>query len=99
MLAGILKEKRKGRGALDFNFPEAKVRLDEKGKPLEIQVKRGGNAEAIIEEFMLLCNEVVANYLYQQKVPFIYRAHERPAEDKLCMLRDFLSLFNIKLEI
>ncbi len=98
MLAGILKEKRKGRGALDFNFPEAKVRLDEKGKPLEIQVKRGGNAEAIIEEFMLLCNEVVANYLYQQKVPFIYRAHERPAEDKLCMLRDFLSLFNIKLK-
>ena len=98
ILAGILKEKRKSRGALDFNFPEAKVTLDEKGKPLEIQVKRGGDAETIIEEFMLLCNEVVANYFYQQKVPFIYRVHERPAEDKLCVLRDFLSLFNIKLK-
>jgi ribonuclease R len=98
MLAGILKEKRRRRGALDFNFPEAKIILDERGKPLEIKVRKNGEAEMIIEEFMLLCNEVVADHFYRQKIPFIYRVHERPAEDKLCMLRDFLSLFNIKLK-
>ncbi|NLJ56677.1 MAG: ribonuclease R [Firmicutes bacterium] len=97
-LAGILKEKRKRRGALDFNFPEAKVILDEQGKPLEIKVREHGAAETMIEEFMLLCNEVVADYFYRQKTPFIYRVHERPTEEKLSTLRDFLSLFNIKLK-
>ncbi|NMB36279.1 MAG: ribonuclease R [Firmicutes bacterium] len=98
LLAGVLRDKRKKRGALDFNFPEAKVKLDKQGKPLEIQVRRDGAAETIIEEFMLLCNEVMANYFYEQKVPFVFRVHERPAEDKLSLLRDFLSLFNIKLK-
>ncbi len=97
-LAEKLKEKRIKRGALDFNFPEAKVKLDKQGKPLEIKVRRGGRAESIIEEFMLLCNEVIAAHFHRQKVPFVYRVHERPEEEKLYGLRDFLSLFNIKLE-
>lgn len=97
-LAGLLKEKRLKRGALDFNLPEARVKLDEKGRPLEIIVSRGGEAESIIEEFMLLCNEVIATHFYRQKIPFIYRIHESPEEDKLYVLRDFLSLFNLKLK-
>jgi len=97
-LAGRLKAKRLQRGALDFNFPEAKVKLDDQGRPLEIIVKRGGPAESIIEEFMLLCNEVIATHFYRLQVPFVYRVHERPEEEKLYALRDFLTLFNIKLE-
>jgi ribonuclease R len=97
-LAERLKEKRIRRGALDFNFPEAKVKLDEQGKPLEIRVRRGGRAESIIEEFMLLCNEVIAAHFHRLKIPFVYRVHERPEGEKLYALRDFLSFFNIKLE-
>jgi|LSQX01.2.fsa_nt_gb ribonuclease R len=95
-LARILKENRIKRGALDFDFPEAKIKLNEDGRPLEIQIKRGGHAESIIEEFMLLCNEVIAAHFFRLKTPFIYRVHERPDEDKLYILRDFLSIFNIK---
>lgn len=97
-LAEKLKARRLKRGALDFSFPEAKVKLDEQGKPLKIVVKRGGRAESIIEEFMLLCNEVVAVHFHRLKIPFVYRVHERPEEEKLYALRDFLSLFNIRLE-
>lgn len=97
-LAEILKERRIKRGALDFNFPEAKLKLDEQGRPLEIKVRKGGRSESIIEEFMLLCNEVVATHFNREKVPFVYRVHERPDEEKLYALRDFLSIFNIKLK-
>lgn len=97
-LAESLKAKRRRRGALDFNFPEAKVKLDGQGKPLEIIVKRGGRAESIIEEFMLLCNEVIATHFFRLKTPFVYRVHERPEEEKLYALRDFFTLFDIKLE-
>ena len=95
-LARILKEKRVEGGALDFNFPEAKIKLDGDGKPVEIQVRNGGEAESIIEEFMLQCNMAIATHFHKQKTPFIYRVHERPEGDKLSMLRDFLSLFDIK---
>jgi len=98
LLAGLLKENRIRRGALDFNFPEAKLKLDEHGRPLDIQIKRGGHAESIIEEFMLLCNEVIASHFFNLKTPFIYRVHDRPDDDKLYILRDFLSLFDIKLK-
>ncbi len=98
VLAGLLKEKRLARGALDFNFPEAKVILDERGKPLHIEVRRAGVSESIIEEFMLLCNGVIASHFCRLKVPFIFRVHEQPELDKLYVLRDFLSLFDIKLK-
>ncbi|MDO9534245.1 MAG: ribonuclease R [Bacillota bacterium] len=97
-LADVLKEKRLKRGALDFNFPEAKITLDEQGRPIEIKVRRGGRSESIIEEFMLICNEVVATHFDRAKVPFVYRVHERPDEEKLYALRDFLTIFDIKLK-
>jgi ribonuclease R len=61
-------------------------------------VRSGGLAESMIEEFMLLCNEVIATHFHQLQVPFVYRVHERPEEKKLYALRDFLSLFDIKIE-
>ncbi len=97
-LARAMREKRIKRGALDFEFPEAKVVLDEQGRPLEISVSRPGLAESIIEEFMLYCNGVIATHFHRLGVPFIYRVHERPDMEKLLLLRDFLTLFNIKLQ-
>jgi ribonuclease R len=94
-LAGLLKKRRMKRGALDFDFPEAKIILDKEGKPLEIKVRRGGLAESIIEEFMLLCNEIVAAHFQELKIPFIFRVHERPEGDKLFALKNFLRLMNI----
>jgi ribonuclease R len=97
-LAGILKKKRVARGALDFSFPEAEVKLDQRGKPLEIIIRTEGKAESIIEEFMLFCNTVVSTHFFGLKVPFIFRVHESPEADKLYTLRDFLTLFDLKLK-
>ncbi len=97
-LALRLKKKRLQRGALDFQLPEAKVKLDERGVPVEIQVRRGGRSESIIEEFMLACNEVVARHFRERKEPFVYRVHESPDPEKLYSLRDFLTLFNIRIK-
>jgi ribonuclease R len=68
-LAGSLKAKRVRRGALDFNFPEAKVKLDDQGRPLEIVVRRGGGAESIIEEFMLLCTACMSALKRRNSMP------------------------------
>lgn len=97
-LAGRLKKNRLKRGALDFSFPEAKVKLDEQGKPVEIQVRRGSRAESIVEEFMLVCNEVIASHFQEKSVPFVYRVHESPDPEKLSYLRDFLTMFNIRIK-
>ena len=97
-LAELLKANRKAQGALDFNFPEAKIILDDQGKPVKIEVRGEGEAESIIEEFMLLCNGVIASHFRRLKIPFLYRVHEQPEMDKLFALRDFLSLFDIKLK-
>lgn len=97
-LRKILKQKRKEKGALDFNFPEVKVVLDEKGKPLEIKKLVRSAAEEIIEEFMLACNETVSAHFRALKVPFLYRVHERPADDKMKAFRDFIYNLGYRLE-
>lgn len=97
-LAKVLKEKRVERGTLDFEVPEAEIKLDDRGKPLEINVKKEGLAESIIEEFMICCNEVIAAHFYRNKIPIMYRVHEKPELEKLQLLQEFLRLFNIKLK-
>ncbi|MGB9858906.1 MAG: ribonuclease R [Moorellaceae bacterium] len=89
----ILYEKRMKRGAIDFDFPEAKVLLDEAGRPVEIVRVERSIAEKIIEEFMVLANEVVAEHLHFLDIPLIYRVHEEPAPDKLEELNSFLGHF------
>lgn len=91
-LAAILKGRRLERGAVDFDFPEAKVKLDEKGQPLEIIKLERSIAEGIIEEFMILANETVARHAEQLDLPFIYRIHEEPTEAKLARLKELLGL-------
>lgn len=82
-LAQILEAKRYDRGALEFDIPEAKIEVDELGKPVEIHMRERGTSERIIEQFMLEANECVAKHFKLAKLPFIYRIHEEPTEQKL----------------
>jgi ribonuclease R len=92
-LCNILKKKRIKRGSIDFEFPESKVILDEEGKPAEIIKLNRGIAERIIEEFMILANETVAEHIYWQELPFVYRIHDEPSFDDLESLNSFLHAF------
>ena len=82
-LAEILRKRRSKRGALDFDFPEAKIILDETGKPIDLQQAEITVSNKIIEEFMLKCNETVAEHMEQLELPLIYRVHEEPQGDKI----------------
>ncbi len=92
-LAKLLHEKRRRRGSIDFDFPEAKVILDENGRPTEIRAYEQNTATNLIEEFMLAANETIAEYFYWQEVPFLYRTHEAPDEEKILKLSNFIAGF------
>ncbi|WP_409290303.1 ribonuclease R [Peribacillus sp. SCS-37] len=92
-LAQILREKRMKRGAIDFDFKEAKVLVDEEGQPTEVVLRERSVAEKLIEEFMLAANETVAEHFHWMDVPFIYRIHEDPKEDKLRRFFEFITNF------
>lgn len=97
-LAEILREKRRmSRGAIDFDFPEAKIILNEKGKAIDIVKVERNISNRIIEEFMLVCNETVAEHMFWTELPFIYRNHEEPNEDKLHALNEFIGNFGYRL--
>lgn len=96
-LCHILREKRIKRGAIDFDFPESKVKLDEKGKPLEIVRRDRSIAEMIIEEFMIAANETVAEHFNWLEAPFLYRVHESPDLDDITSLNEFLGAFGYQI--
>ncbi|WP_300350381.1 ribonuclease R [Clostridium sp.] len=85
----ILNKRRMGRGAIDFEFAECKIILDEKGKPVEIKPYERAIANRIIEEFMLVCNETIAEHMYKLELPFVYRIHENPDSEKLQRFKNF----------
>ncbi|HHY59354.1 MAG TPA: ribonuclease R [Clostridia bacterium] len=89
-LSRILYANRLKRGAVDFNFPEVKVILDEQGKPESLEKRVRTIAESIIEEFMILTNETVAEHMFWLEAPFVYRVHEEPDLDNVEELNDFL---------
>lgn len=92
-LASVLREKRMRRGAIDFDFKEAKVLVDEEGKPTDVVMRDRSVAEKLIEEFMLVANETVAEHFHWMNVPFMYRVHEDPKEDKLERFFEFVTNF------
>ena len=94
-LAKILMKKRERRGALDFNFPEPYIHLDENGRPYNIEPYERRIANKIIEEFMLIANETVAEYFYWLGIPFVYRIHETPSSSKIEALNKFIHNYDL----
>ena len=98
-LADILRKKRHSRGSIDFDFPESKIVLDEKGRPVEIKPYDRNAATRLIEYFMLLANETVAEDYYWQQIPFLYRTHEKPDEEKIRRFAILINNFGYSLHI
>lgn len=98
-LSAILREKRHKRGAVDFDFPETKVILDEAGHPVELKAYERNTATKLIEDFMLAANETVAEDFFWREIPFVYRIHEAPDEEKIRKLAVFLHNFGYTMHI
>lgn len=98
-LSKILREHRRIRGSIDFDFPETKMILDEKGCPLELRPYERNVATRMIEDFMLLANETVAEDYYWQELPFVYRTHEAPDEEKIRTLATFINNFGYSMHV
>ncbi|MCI8630090.1 MAG: ribonuclease R [Firmicutes bacterium] len=94
----LLAEKRKKRGSVNFDLPESKIILDENGKPIDIKPYERSIATNMIEEFMLICNEIIAEDFFWQEVPFLFRSHEIPDEQKLQKMEDFIRNFGYHLK-
>ncbi|MCI4168570.1 ribonuclease R [Bacillus spizizenii] len=92
-LAQILRDKRMNRGAVDFDFKEAKVLVDDEGAVKDVVIRERSVAEKLIEEFMLVANETVAEHFHWMNVPFIYRIHEEPNAEKLQKFLEFVTTF------
>ena len=89
-LAKILKNMRDRNGALNFDIPEARVIVDDKGNPIDVVLRERFDAEKLIEQFMLIANETVASCINQLDLPFIYRIHDVPNQDKLRQFKKIL---------
>jgi len=92
-LSGILHAKRVKRGSVDFDFPETKIILDETGKVRDVKKYEITLSNHIIEEFMIVTNETVAEHMFWLNIPFLYRVHEAPDEDKIASLSEFIGIF------
>ncbi len=98
-LSEILKKKRYKRGAINFDFPEAKIVLDKDGNPLDIKVRESNTATSMIESFMLAANETVAEHFYWLSAPFVYRVHEQPDLEKIATLNSYIRKLGLHLNV
>lgn len=87
-LADILRKRKNNRGYIDFDVDEAKIIVDEECRPMDIVLRERGTGEKIIEDYMIAANECVATHVFYMELPFLYRVHEEPKEEKI---REFLS--------
>ena len=94
----VLAEKRKKRGSVNFDLPESKIILDENGKPIDIRPYERSIATNLIEEFMLVCNETIAENFFWQEVPFVFRSHQEPDEEKTEKMEQFLCGFGYRVK-
>ncbi|MCM1175920.1 MAG: ribonuclease R [Blautia sp.] len=92
-LAAILRQRRHKRGSIDFDFPETKILLDAEGHPTDIRPYERNVATKIIEDFMLIANETVAQHFFWLEIPFVYRTHDSPDPEKIRKLSTFLHNF------
>ena len=94
----ILKAKRHERGSIDFDFPEAEIILDEKtGEPSDIVVRERQDAHRLIEEFMIMANEAVTEWMLAMKLPFIYRIHDEPSMEAIEKFRKLSKNMGVQL--
>ena len=98
-LAALLRDKRHKRGSIDFDFPESKIILDKEGHPLEVKPYERNVATKIIEDFMLIANETVAQHFYWMEMPFVYRTHDKPDSEKIMKLATLLSNFGYHIKM
>ena len=96
-VSALLRRRRRKRGSIDFDFPETKVILDEKGHPTDIRPYERNEATRLIEDFMLAANETVAEDYYWQAQPFVYRIHEKPDAERMQKLGVFIRNFGYSL--
>src|SRR5690606_19303231 len=94
----ILNKRREARGSLDFDLDESKITLDIEGKPTDIMPYDRRVSNRIIEEFMLICNETIAEHIYWQQIPFMYRIHEEPTVEKMLDFNEFIHNFGYHLK-
>lgn len=97
-LRKILNNRRRLRGAVNFDFPEPKIILDSEGKVLDIKPYERNSATNLIEEFMLVCNETIAEDYYWQGIPFVFRNHDQPDEEKIEGLKKLISAFGYRIK-
>lgn len=97
-LAKKLERKRKARGAIDFDFPETKVICDENANPIDVALYERGDSQKLIESFMLAANETVAETAFWSELPFVYRVHESPSNEKLTEFNEFIKNFGYSLK-
>ncbi|KXO16375.1 ribonuclease R [Clostridiales bacterium KA00134] len=97
-LQKVLYKKRLLRGSIDFNFKETKIDLDSKDRPVKIYPYERRIANRIIEEFMILTNEVVAEEYFWREIPFVYRVHDEPSLEKIASLNQMLRPLNLKIK-
>ncbi|MDD6483209.1 MAG: ribonuclease R [Clostridiales bacterium] len=97
-LALILNKKREKRGAIQFDFPETEIIVDSEGEPEDIIKAQRGASNKLIEEFMLAANETVAEYAYWSELPFVYRVHEAPSEEKIKVFNQFILNFGLMIK-
>ena len=98
-LSHKLRKKRMARGSIDFDFQESKLIVDERGKVIDIKPYIHNEATRLIEDFMLAANETVAEDYYWQQIPFLYRVHEKPDEEKMDTLTEFIRGFGYALKM
>ena len=98
-LADKIRERRGRRGSVNFDFPETKITLDELGRPVEVKPYERNDASKIIEDFMLMANETVAEAYFWLEIPFLYRTHDVPDNEKIRQLSTFINNFGYHLHI
>ena len=96
-LADIIRKRRESRGAIDFDTDEAKILADEKGVPIDVILRDRASGEKMIEDFMIIANETVATHIFYMELPFIYRVHGTPKEEKINDFLDFIGTLGYKI--
>lgn len=96
-LAEKMAQKRSARGAIDFDFPEAKITCESDGEPTAVEIEERGRSHRLIESFMLAANETIAEAAYWAELPFVYRVHEAPSNEKLTAFNEFIKNFGYSL--